>query len=464
MARRRSHARPINAETRLPEEFLDRMRELLGSETDALVDALHGEAPTSIRLNPARSLDSAGERVPWCTNGRYLAERPAFTLDPLFHAGAYYVQEASSMLLEQAVRAAGVEGRELLALDLCAAPGGKTTHLLSLLSPGSFLIANEVDGKRRSILTENCWKSGYPNAAIAGSATSDLRELPETFDLIILDAPCSGEGLFRKDSFARQQWSPRLVEQCSTTQSGIVEDAWLALAPGGHIVYSTCTWETMEDERQVERFIEMGAEHIALSIDPAWGVVRSEHTPGWGYRCYPHRVRGEGFFLSLLRKPGKAPTRAKSAITTSNAKRPGWLRDDEEWRIIESQEMLFAQPVAWSKELERIALVMHLTMPGVPVAERKGVDWVPHAAAAFSALLDTSAVNMIELPLKQAQAYLRGESIPRSNASGSALVTYQGHALGWVQGAGNRWNNRWPAPWRVRQTSSDAPPVPWSRP
>lgn len=441
-----------------------RMRELLGSETDALVDALRGEAPTSIRLNPAKAFDSEGERVPWCTNGRYLAERPAFTLDPLFHAGAYYVQEASSMLLEQALRAAGVEGHDLLALDLCAAPGGKTTHLLALLSPGSFLIANEVDGKRRSILAENCWKSGYPNAAIAGSATRDLRELPETFDLIILDAPCSGEGLFRKDAFARQQWSSQLVEQCTRTQGGIIEDAWHALAPGGHILYSTCTWEPAEDERQVARFVALGAEPIELPLDPTWGVLRSTVEDGWGYRCYPHRVRGEGFFLALLRKPGTPQVHEHQRTQQAGTRRPSWIRSDAAVRLIESQDVLFAQPAAWSKDMNRIASVLRVTSPGVPVAERKGSDLVPHAAAALSALLDASAVQVIDLAPHPAQAYLRGEPIPASDARGPALVTCQGHALGWVHGAGNRWNNRWPAPWRVRQTASDAPPVPWSRP
>lgn len=440
------------------------MRSRLGTEIDALTTALDGVAPISIRLNPNKPFGCDGEQVPWCTNGRYLARRPAFTLDPLLHAGAYYVQEASSMLIEQAFIAAGAPGKDLLALDLCAAPGGKSTHLLSLLSPNSMLIANEVDGKRRSILAENCWKHGASNVAIAGSASNDLHALPETFDLILLDAPCSGEGLFRKDRFARQQWSPQLVVQCASTQAGLIADAWDALAPGGHLIYSTCTWESAEDESQVARFIALGAEPIELPMDPAWGVERSAHEGGWGYRSYPHRVRGEGFFVALLRKPGTPPDQTRSKASVAGTERPSWVRPDAAMRFIETQDTMFAQPAAWSKELNRIASAMRLTSLGAPVAERKGKEWVPHAAIALSDLLVASAVPCIDLNLVQAQAYLRGEAIAGSDAHGIALVQHRGRALGWVQGAGNRWNNRWPAPWRVRQTSSDSAPVPWSRP
>lgn len=439
------------------------MRSYLGSEDDALTTALDGVAPISIRLNPNKPFGCEGEQVPWCTNGRYLSHRPAFTLDPLLHAGAYYVQEASSMLIEQAFIAAGAPGKDLLALDLCAAPGGKSTHLLSLLSPHSMLIANEVDGKRRSILAENCWKHGSSNVAIAGSASADLRALPETFDLILLDAPCSGEGLFRKDRFARQQWSPQLVAQCASTQAGLIADAWHALAPGGHLIYSTCTWESAEDESQVARFIALGAEPIEMPMDAAWGVERSAQEGGWGYRSYPHRVRGEGFFVALLRKPGTPADRVRTSPPAA-PERPAWVRADAALRFIESQDTMYAQPVAWSKELDRIASAMRLTAPGAPVAERKGKEWAPPAAVALSDLLDASFVRRIDLDLAQAQAYLRGEAIAGSDAHGTALVQHQGRALGWVQGAGNRWNNRWPAPWRVRQTSSDAAPVPWSRP
>lgn len=461
MARRpRRHSLHGHDES-LPEGFLIGIRKSLAAESELLVDSLAAPSPTSIRLNPRKPFALEAEPVPWCEHGRYLAHRPAFTLDPLLHAGAYYVQEASSMLIEQAVRAAGAHQRDLLALDLCAAPGGKTTHLLSVLTQGSFLIANEIDGKRRSILAENCWKHGAWNVAVAGSLPSDLHALPDRFDLILLDAPCSGEGLFRRDPFARQQWSRRLVEQCARTQADILPHAWHALAPGGHLIYSTCTWESAENERQVARLISMGAEPVMLNIDPAWGVERTERDGGAGYRCYPHRVRGEGFFLALLRKPGSPIARRPTGLVRATGNL-SWVKAERPLDLAEQHDLLIARPAAWANELDRIAAAMRITMPGIPVAERKGAEWVPHAAAALSELLQTGAVTHVELSLAEAMAYLRGETIAAADAHDTACAMYRGFGLGWLQGAGRRWNNRWPAAWRVRQTRSEAPPVSWS--
>ena len=235
-----------------------------------MIAALDTVPPTSIRVNPAKWAGPLAHPIPWCTTGRYLERTPSFTFDPLLHAGAYYVQEASSMLVEQAVKATGLADTDVLALDLCAAPGGKTTHLASLLTKGSLVVANEIDRKRQSVLQENLWKWGAANTVITGSASPDLQGLPETFDLILLDAPCSGEGMFRKDPFAREQWSPALVEQCASTQRGIIEHAWNALRPGGFLIYSTCTWEEAENEQQLAALVEIGAECVPVPLDPTW--------------------------------------------------------------------------------------------------------------------------------------------------------------------------------------------------
>lgn len=446
----------------LPATFRDRIEPLLGPETDALINSLEAPAPTSIRLNPFKPLHPEAESVPWCMLGRYLPERPAFTLDPLLHAGAYYVQEASSMLVEQAVCAAGADHRELLALDLCAAPGGKTTHLLSLLLPGSMLVANEPDAVRRQVLAENCWKLGAPNVMITGSDPSDLRSLPACFDLILVDAPCSGEGLFRKDPFAREQWSVKLVEQCAATQSRIIAHAWEALAPGGVMLYSTCTWEQVENEEQAASLVRLGAEPIELPMDPSWGVQRVEMHGAVGYRCYPHRVRGEGFFLAAMRKPGEWRIRSAVSSTASASLALPWLRKDAGMELLEQEHVLFARPARWSAELNRINGAMSITSPGIPVAERRGDRWLPHAAAALSTLLDPSEAQVLDLDRTQALSYLRGEALAAEDAHGAALIRHAGLPLGWVQGAGRRWNNRWPAPWRIRQLRSEAPPVSWS--
>lgn len=459
MAREEPHARAAD----LPPALTATLAALIGNEVDALRAALKLPPPTSIRLNRAKGFAPTAEQVAWCAQGRYLHERPAFTFDPMLHAGAYYVQEASSMLLEQAVRTAFPADRDVLALDLCAAPGGKTTHLLDLLSPGSFVLANEVSAKRRSILAENLWKWGHPGVAITGRATEALERLQGTFDLVLLDAPCSGEGMFRKDPFAREQWSEALVRQCATTQRGLVSRAWNALAPGGVLIYSTCTWEPGENEAQLAALIEEGGTCLDLPMAAAWGVERVHGEQVIAYRCYPHRVRGEGFFIGLVRKPGVAPARAMSPAREQEAHSAGqWLTDERNSLFTEQDGTVFAAPAAWSATIADLQRALPLEAPGIPVAERKGDDRRPHPALALSTLLARDAFPEVELDLPGALQFLRGLSIPARAARGTALAVHRGLPLGWLQGAGNRWNNRWPAPWRIRAHSPSAPPVSWA--
>ncbi|MBL0126351.1 MAG: RsmB/NOP family class I SAM-dependent RNA methyltransferase [Flavobacteriales bacterium] len=277
--RRRSHRssyRKTSGDEQLPVGFIDHLGTVLGESFPGLEAALNAPAPTSIRLNPKKPFEADLDPVPWCTTGRYVVERPAFTLDPFFHGGAYYVQEASSMLLEKAVAAAGLLSKNILALDLCAAPGGKSTHLLSLLGDGALLVANERDHQRKLVLAENIWKFGAGHSMITGSNADALRSLPDLFDLILVDAPCSGEGMFRKDPFARRQWSPLLVEQCASVQQQVVPHAWHALAPGGTLIYSTCTWEPSENEAQLRPLLEDSGTCLDLHLDGSWGVARYE--------------------------------------------------------------------------------------------------------------------------------------------------------------------------------------------
>lgn len=428
------------------------MERALGPEAEALLRALGEECPVSIRINPLKPVAMAGEPVPWCARGRYLAERPVFTLDPLLHAGAYYVQEASSMLLEQAIARTDVRSRDILAMDLCAAPGGKTSHLAALLTPGSLIIANEVNPARRDVLQENLWKHGFSNTLVTGTPTAELPRLPGAFDLIVVDAPCSGEGMFRKDAYALEQWNERLVASCAFSQRGILEHAWQALRPGGWLIYSTCTWERAENEDQVIHLQEAGALWIPLTLDPTWGV----ETTDAGHRCYPHRVRGEGFFLALLQKPGSAPERTMS--TSGGEPIPeiaAWMAAPEALELSASAEMIHAAPARWSGELERLRAILKFNTPGIPVAERKGDRWRPHPALALNSLLRADSFPAIDLDRHQALAFLRGETqgpYPSNAAasSGVLLVRYAGCPLGWMHAAGDRWNNGWPKPWRIR--------------
>lgn len=440
-----------------------RLREQLGDEVDGLENALATEPVVSIRVNPNKwSGPQNTEPVPWCGTGHYLAERPAFTFDPLLHAGAYYVQEASSMLLEQAVLASGLANERIAALDLCAAPGGKSTHLRSLLHADTLLVSNEIDPKRATVLQENLWKWGAANSMVTCAAPQRYAHLQEVFDLVVVDAPCSGEGMFRKDAFAREQWKPALVKQCSAMQHDALEHAWNCLRPGGMLIYSTCTWEIEENEAQVAALMARGGHTIAIPTLPEWGMQRTSRHGIDAVRCYPHRVRGEGSFIALLRKAGERTGHAVPRNTQEVTGTAPWLLPSRAWNLIEMNAQQFAIDATWSAMVERIRSAVPTWSSGVPYAERKGITWRPHPGLAFAQDLDRSRFHSIPLDHTQAITMLRGNALSTSDARGAGLATYQDVPLGWLQGAGDRWNNRWPAAWRIRSARPSAPLVSWS--
>ena len=300
----------------LPASFTAYTRSLLGDEEyDKLAAAIQQEPPVSIRLNKLR-MDSSLLPVPWASEGFYLDERLTFTFDPLFHAGCYYVQEASSMFVEQVLRQYVTE--PVVMLDLCAAPGGKSTHARSVLPEGSLLVANEVIRNRSQILAENLTKWGHPDVVVTNNDPADFSSLLSFFDVILTDVPCSGEGMFRKDPVAVEEWSPENVEICWQRQRRIIADIWPSLKPGGILIYSTCTYNTKEDEENVHWIQqEFGAEPLALEIREDWNITgnllykESDNSKAVGnseqkapvYHFFPHKTKGEGFFLAALRKP-----------------------------------------------------------------------------------------------------------------------------------------------------------------
>jgi len=239
----------MKTEDNLPAEFAGRMRSRLGSESETFFRALGDEAVVSVRYNPLKlALPANLKAVPWCRTGAYLDQRPVFTFDPAIHAGCYYVQEASSMFLEQAVVQLKLHEKKILALDLCASPGGKTTHLASLLHPDSLILSNETIQSRLAPLKENVIKWGSGNVLVTQNDPADFASLESFFDLVVIDAPCSGEGLFRKDHDSMQQWSPQNCDLCASRQQGILKDVLPCLKPGGVLVYSTCTFNEKENE------------------------------------------------------------------------------------------------------------------------------------------------------------------------------------------------------------------------
>ena len=385
--------------------------------------AFEEEPPVSIRVNGAvADSEVVGEAVPWCRNGYYLPNRPAFTFDPLLHAGCYYVQEASSMFLDHVLRNfqhptpnTQHSPHSTKILDLCAAPGGKSTILLSHLPEGSTLVSNEPNPKRAQILSENLQKCQLPTiissfllprssflVKITNNYPRDFHKAKLTFDLILCDVPCSGEGMFRKDADSIGEWSAENGEKCWRLQREIVADAWACLRDGGHLIYSTCTLNTKENEENVRWMMEeFDAEPVAIPVETDWHITGSllPHFTAPIYRFIPGVTRGEGLFMAVLRKKG-----------------------DEK-----------------SKKID----LSKTTLKIIPN------DFLNAVAEAIAH--DAPTVN---LSYEQAIQYLRREAIvlPSETPRSIVVVAFEGHPLGLAKNIGTRANNLYPKEWRIKST------------
>ena len=460
---------PINTEPMdLPTSFEQDMRSLLGTDYTAFREGLLDEPAISIRLNRAKCATIPDyEPVPWATDGYYLQERPQFTFDPLFHAGCYYVQEASSMFVEQAIRQH--LGEAHAALDLCAAPGGKSTLLRSLLPDECVLVSNEVIRPRAQVLAENITKWGHPRCIVTSNYPTDFTPLGPLFDFILVDAPCSGEGMFRKDEVAVSEWSPENVKVCWQRQRNILTDIWPTLRPGGLLIYSTCTFNTQEDEGNVYWMMNhLGAECLPIAVDPRWGITPSllPNVPH-AYRFLPGRTRGEGFFLAALRKPSDAPSIVQDTTQRDHKKSKGkqpastipteckqWL--DESCNY--TYKLMGDEVVAISANMESLHTLLtdslHVLKSGIALAEIKGRDALPAHTLAMSTALRTDTFVRCELSYTDALRYLHREAIalPTDIPRGFVLVTYRDTPLGFVKNLGNRANNLYPNEWRIRSS------------
>lgn len=443
-------------------------------------EAVHrsGEQVSSVRVNPAKaallaagiesykiSLPISGN-IPWTENGYYLKERPFFTFDPLLHAGSYYVQEASSMFVEQAMRQTLDLTRKLRVLDGCAAPGGKSTHLQSLISSDSLLVSNEVIKTRASILEENLVKWGGANVIVTNNDPSDFASLPDFFDVMVIDAPCSGSGLFRREPEAIAEWSPHAVQLCSQRQQRILADYYPALAEGGTLIYSTCSYSREEDEQIIDWLLQtFDLESLPLKLDNQWGIVEVQ-TPGsqgFGYRFFPDQLRGEGFFLAAFRKKdgnefhyrtSKKPKLQKASKAETAAVMP-WLKKDSAVHLWKQQEQILAFPALLEQELLVVADNLYLRNAGITVGKLAGAQLVPDHSLAMSTLLAPSTVA-VSLKKEDALQYLRKEQVILSDApTGWALVKYEDLPLGWVKILPNRVNNYYPSNWRILKSGSN---------
>jgi len=441
-----------------PLAFETRMRQRLGSEWPAFEKIHQTTSPVSIRVNPKKKNNLYHERIPWTQFGYYLNERPVFTLDPSFHAGAYYVQEASSMFLEQVVRQVIID-QPVRVLDLCAAPGGKSTHLLSLLSEDSLLVTNEVIRSRASILSENIQKWGHANVMVTNNDPEHFQKLEGFFDVIVVDAPCSGEGLFRKDAEAMSEWSTDNVNLCSQRQRRIVSDVWPSLKENGVLIYCTCTYSEEENENNLLWLSnEQDTEFLSIPFPSEWNVETIQKEKAIGYRFYPHRVNGEGFFIAAVKKRSEQnsiSTRSRKIFQPATRKVKeqlnSWFIQPEQFEIIQQEDLLIQIPSSLYEEMQFLSNQLHIVNKGTAIAELKHEKLIPEHAFALSIHINSENFKQIDLTKDQALAYLSKENISIGEGQkGFALMTYEENRLGWANLLGNRVNNLYPSNWRIR--------------
>lgn len=417
-----------------------------------LLSALNSIPPVSVRFHPLKNrpeLEVAGF-VDWCENAVYLKERPSFTLDPLFHAGTYYPQESGSMLLDSVLKQLELPVSPKV-LDLCAAPGGKSTLIASFLENNGLLVSNEVIQTRARILKENLSKWGYTNTIVTNNDPKDFERLPQFFDLILVDAPCSGEGMFRKDPNARSEWSEDNVQLCSGRQKRIVMDVWNSLRPGGFLIYSTCTFNTNENEDNVNWFInETDAELIQFEFpSPILGGRN-----GIGNYCIPGKVQSEGFFIAVLQKPEETLIRQRFTRKSEFKMQKDLLdlpsfANLNDTLVLNWNDKLLALPVEMEELMLHVQAQMRLQKMGTTLGEvaKKGI--IPHEELALNPFL-LSFSGRIDVERQEVLDFLHGDTFLLPGNHGFQLITYKNEPLGWIKHLGNRFNNLYPKEWRIR--------------
>lgn len=446
----------------LPKALLHSLSGLKGFDQKAFEEVhASGSQVTSIRLNQFKnaSIDSEwavpGE-VPWCPYGRYLSVRPSFTLDPLLHAGAYYVQEASSMFLWHVLKETIGADTQKKVLDLCAAPGGKSTLLANYFTDG-LVVANEVIRQRVSTLVENITKWGSDHVIITNNDPSHFQSLPGYFDVMMIDAPCSGSGLFRRDRTAIDEWSESNVELCSQRQQRILADALPALKEDGILIYSTCSYSPEEDEEIADWLVtQMQMETTQLPVPHEWGIIetRSAVKGAFGYRFYPNRVKGEGFFIAAFQKKASHnETRLKELAISVASKQElqqltAFIELPAEFIVFKPAESLRAIKSQHLPDLRQLAKCLYIKKAGVEIGTIKGKDMVPSHELALGSI-PLLHMPSISLNKENSLQYLRRKETVMEASNGWNLVKYEGLPLGWVKVLPNRINNYYPAEWRI---------------
>jgi len=448
----------------LPQNFIDSLEGVQGFDKDSFLSVHQNvQQVTSIRLNPLKPSPAINDlpiqnNVPWCAEGRYLSERPSFTLDPVFHGGSYYVQEASSMFLDYIIKEIYTDkSHPNCVLDLCAAPGGKSTLIAAAL-PESLIVSNEVIKTRAGVLAENISKWGSDNIIVTNNDPKDFKKLSGFFDLVVIDAPCSGSGLFRKDADAIQEWSEENVEMCSLRQQRILADAAETLKHNSYLIYSTCSYSQQEDEDICDLIVDrFSLQPVKIPIDSGWGIVETvskKHSVP-GYRFYPDKVKGEGFFIACFQQINADDeyndyrNKLQTAGRRIQAIAAPFLKNADKYLLSDQKEIVIASLKKWEKEIAAITNALNVRKSGVAVGTVKGKDFIPHHELALSHLLpvDITAVTLIK---EDALKYLKRQEIKADTGKkGWAVCNYEHINLGWIKVLPNRVNNYYPTNWRV---------------
>lgn len=450
----------------LPRTFINRMSQQLSVEIDDFVDSLTSEPTTSIRLNIMKDgKDVLGEilksQVPWCHHGFTLAERPSFTLDPDFHAGRYYVQESSSMVLYHVLTYLFKDqDKDLRILDLCGAPGGKSTTILDFLEGNGTLVTNEVIQSRVRPLMDNIMKWGYHNAIVTNDDPSAFAKFHGLkFDCIVIDAPCSGEGMFRKDPKAVAEWSDDHVHHCAIRQKRILQDISHSINHGGYVIYSTCTYNEQENIDNVKWMVdELDLESIQMTLPDEWSISQLSKDEAYGYQFYPHKVAGEGFFLAVLRaRHGSADRHKKQPKLRSPEKKElevisSWIETEDLHLGIANNNDVYAYNEQTLETVNDMLGSFKVRYSGVRVGAINKTILIPDHALALSHSI-TIHQPSIELDKDDSLLYLRKElSQVVCETKGWTLIKYNGFGIGWIKNIGNRINNYLPNEWRIRMS------------
>lgn len=449
----------------LPESFIQSLEGLTGFDKAAFV-AVHEqrEQITSVRLNESKPFELSHHpflhqitQVPWCTNGYYLQDRPLFVQDPLWHAGAYYVQEASSMFLHFILSQIYSTASNQVVLDVCAAPGGKTTLLANFFKEG-LVVANETIKNRNHILVENITKWGQDNVVVTQNDPAHFASLPAFFDLVLIDAPCSGSGLFRKDPKAIEEWSLDHVQHCSVRQKRIIEDTWSSIKDGGYLIYATCSYSKSEDEQMMDYIASLeGMKNIPISLPASFNIIETESDlhQAKGYRAYPNLIKGEGFFIAVFQKQhvndGYAIHKAHGLVDAAKNEKEivaHYFSIPSNKYIITHQQNLIALSEKWKEQLQMMASHLYIKKMGITIGAIKGKDLIPSHDLAMSDWSDLP-YETAEVNLETALQYLRRADITLEGKKGWVLLTYMQIGLGWVKALPNRSNNYYPNDWRI---------------